>query len=78
MEKFNLLLAQKRGQGKVDSKISTLIGAVVLILFVTAIAPEVFTNLNLLGEETPSWVKATMIVIVGAGLVFLVWRTFDK
>lgn len=78
MEKFNLLLEQKKGQAKIGSKIDVLIGAVILILFVTALAPEIFTNLNLLGTETPAWVKTTLVVIVGAGLVFLVWRTFEK
>lgn len=80
MEKFNHLLEQKKGEKGIDSKISVLIGAVILIVLVTALAPEIFTSLAALDPATgtPAWVKSVLIVIVGAGLVFLVWRTFGK
>lgn len=58
-----------------------LIGAVILIFLVSALAPEIFTNLDgLTGAESdvPAWVSTVLVVIVGAGLVFLVWRAFGN
>lgn len=76
---FNLLNAQKKAQKGLDSKMTGLIGAVIIIFLVTALAPEIFTQLGVLeaNADTPSWVATVMFVIVGAGLVFLVWRTFN-
>ena len=78
-QNFNLLNAQKKAQKGLDSKMTGLIGAVIIIFLVTALAPEIFTQLGVLdaNADTPSWVATVMFVIVGAGLVFLVWRTFN-
>lgn len=77
--KFNILNAQKRAQAGLNNKMTQLIGAVIVIFLVVALAPEMFTELGVLSAnvDTPSWVATVMVVIVGAGLVFLVWRTFN-
>lgn len=77
---FDLKSLQKKGQAGINSKMTALIGAVIVIFLVSALAPEIFTQLDTLSTsaETPSWVPTVMFVIVGAGLVFLVWRTFNN
>lgn len=64
----------------VDSKISYLIGALIIIVMATALAPTMFSNVNDLVNATgvPSWVPVVLFVIVGAGLVFLIWRSFGS
>jgi len=72
---------QKKGQAGVNSKVSYLIGALIVVVLATAIAPEMFSNIaNLTGNEsdTPTWVPSVLFVIVGAGLVFLIWRAFGN
>ncbi|MFW6377225.1 MAG: hypothetical protein ACOCZ5_01140 [bacterium] len=86
MEKFNKLkslnkTADKKAAFNVDSKMSSLIGAVIVVFLVVALAPEIFTELeDLTGTDSdvPEWVYTVMTVMVGAGLVFIVWRTFEK
>lgn len=76
---FNLFEAQKKGQAGLNAKMTGLIGAVIVIFLVVALAPEIFEQLGVLdaNQDTPAWVSTVMVVIVGAGLVFLVWRTFQ-
>ena len=74
---MNLRLLQDKGGKKFGGKVELLIGMVLVVVLVTALAPTIFTNLGLLGEETPAWVASVLIVIVGAGLVLLVWKTFE-
>lgn len=72
---------QKKGQSGVNSKITYLIGALIVVVLATSIAPEMFANIaNLTGNEsdTPEWVPSVLFVIVGAGLVFLIWRAFGN
>jgi len=76
---FNLLKLQNKAGAGIDSKISYLIGALVLIVLIVALAPDMFSNLALMnttseGGNTPNWVPTTLVVIVGAGLIFLVWN----
>ena len=70
---------QKKGQAGLNTKMTALIGAVIVIFLVVALAPEIFSELAVLdaNADTPSWIPTVMFVIVGAGLVFLVWRTFN-
>jgi len=77
---FNLKSMQKKGQAGLNSKMTALIGAVIVIFLVVALAPEMFEQLGVLeaNVDTPGWVPVVMYVIVGAGLVFLVWRTFNN
>lgn len=77
---MNKLLLQKRGQKGLSSKMTALIGAVILIFLIVALAPEIYTQLNAsdFTSNAPGWVPTIMVVMVSAGLVFLVWRTFSK
>jgi len=79
---MNKLLLQKQGQAGVDSKITYLIGALIVIVLAVNLAPEMFGGLTDLANTTanpdvPTWVPTVLFVIVGAGLVFLIWKVFD-
>jgi len=78
MEKYDKKSMNKKAQASLNGKMTALIGAVIVIFLVVALAPEIFEQLALLAADTdvPAWLSTVMIVIVGAGLVFLVWRTF--
>mgnify|MGYP006896940561 CR=1 FL=1 len=87
MKSFNLKEMQTKGQANVSSKVSYLIGALIVVVLATALAPEMFSNVaNISGCEgvtnctssTPEWVAPTIFVIVGAGLIFLVWKAFGN
>lgn len=80
MKKEDLKILQKKGQANVNSKISYLIGALIVIVMATALAPEMFESVDDLENVTgvPGWVPTVLFVIVGAGLVFLIWRAFNK
>jgi uncharacterized membrane protein YeaQ/YmgE (transglycosylase-associated protein family) len=78
-KKFDLKALQKKGQASINGKMTALIGAVIVIFLVTALAPEMFTELaGLEVGGAPAWVETVLVVIVGAGLVFLIWRTFNN
>lgn len=79
MNELQLSKMRKKGQAGLNVKMTALIGAVILIFLVSALAPEIFEELAVLenNTDTPSWVASVMVVIVGAGLVFLIWRTFN-
>lgn len=62
--------------------IDTLLGAVLVILFVVVLAPVIFgsdglTNSNLTASA-PAWLVTILTLIVGIGLVFLVYRIMVK
>ena len=78
MDSKKLFELQKKGQAGLNNKMTSLIGAVILIFLVSALAPEIFGQLaNMSGNaDVPGWVATVLVVIVGAGLVFLIWRTF--
>ena len=79
MKTFNLQAMQKKGQAGINGKMTALFGAVILIFLISALAPDIFTELGgLTTGGAPSWVETVMIVVVGAGLVFLVWRLFNN
>jgi len=81
--KFDISLSQKKGQAGINGKISYLIGALIVIVLVVSIAPTMFTSLSDLSNTTlnpgvPAWVPVVLFVIVGAGLVFLIWKSFGN
>lgn len=77
---FNLKEMQKKGQSGVNGKISFLVGALIVIVLATALGPTMFSNVAGLenNSDTPSWVPTVLYVIVGAGLVFLIWKAFGN
>lgn len=80
MKTFDLQAMQKKGQAGVNSKISFLVGALIVIVLATSLAPTMFDNVANLSSNanTPEWVSGVLYVIIGAGLVFLIWRAFGN
>lgn len=68
----------KKAQAGLTSKMTSLLGGVILIFLVVALAPDIFSELVELEDnsDVPDWIYTVMVVIVGAGLVFLIYRTF--
>jgi hypothetical protein len=69
-------------KGAVGQSIDKLLGAVLVILFVVVLAPVIFgtdglTNTDLVADA-PAWMVTILTVVVGIGLVFLVYRVFEK
>lgn len=78
---FDLKAMQKKGAGKTASQIEYLIGALILVVIAVALAPTMFASANNLSNTTanpgvPSWVPTILIIVIGAGLVFLVYEAF--
>jgi len=83
METFKLQDLQKKGSADVNSKVAYLIGALIVIVMAVNLAPEMFSGITNLGNETlnpdvPTWVPTVLVIIVGAGIVFLIWRAFGN
>ncbi len=80
MEKSKLLMLQKKGQAGINSKVTYLVGALIVIVLAVNLAPEMFSGITALSNDsdTPTWVPTVLFVIVGAGIVFLIWRAFGN
>jgi protein-S-isoprenylcysteine O-methyltransferase Ste14 len=66
------------GKG-INGKVYGLVGAVIVILLITVLGPEMFSaiyDMNI--SEVPAWVKTVLTVVVGAGLVLLAWRAISE
>lgn len=59
-----------------NKSIEKMLGSVMVIFVVVALTPEIFTQLGLLGTETPAWITTILQVVVGVGLVMLVYKVF--
>lgn len=58
-----------------DAQITKLFGAFILVLIGTALAPEIFTNITGMNDSiVPSWLITSLTAVVGAGILFLIWR----
>lgn len=80
---FDLKSLQKKGETGVNSKITYLIGGLIVIVLAVALAPSMFEglaglNTTATGGNIPTWVPTVLVVIVGAGLVFLIWKAFGN
>lgn len=77
LEKAKLLKLQKRGQANVNNKITYLVGSLIVVVLATALAPEMFANITNLSNnsDVPGWLPSVVTVVVGAGIVFLIWKT---
>lgn len=64
----------------INSHVEYLIGALILIVLAVALAPTIFESVNTLNGTAgvPTWVPTVLYVIVGAGLVFLIWKAFGN
>jgi len=58
----------------VNKQVTKLFGVFILILVGVSLMPEIFTQLSALENSTgvPAWLSTALIVIVGAGLLFLI------
>lgn len=64
-----------------NKQMSYLFGGFILVLLVVELVPEMFTGLAGWGgveSDVPSWVVTAGTVIVGAGVIFLVYRAFGN
>ena len=75
----DLYRLQKKGQKALNSKMTALIGGVVIVFLVVALVPEIFSEIAGLetNADVPVWLFTVITVIVSAGFVFLIWRTFN-
>ena len=73
---MNLPELQKKGQGKMSASIYGLVATVIVIILVSALAPDVFTNLLNVNTTSgaPAWVGTVLTVLSGAAFVFIIWR----
>jgi len=64
---------------KMNAQLSKLFGAFILVLIGTALAPEIFSNIAGMGDNAsiPSWLVTTLTAVVGAGVLFLIWRAVE-
>lgn len=78
-KKFNLALMQSK-KGNIGSYAGALITAVIGVILVVSLAPTIFGNdgLNnsLFTAFAPTWLPATLIIVVGAGLLLGVMAVF--
>ena len=71
---------QKKGQAGVSKAMTGLIGAVIVVFLVVALAPEIFSGLSDLEADVavPAWISTVLFVVVGAGIVFIVYRAMTR
>jgi hypothetical protein len=62
--------------GNLTGKIATLIGALIFIVLAIALAPTMFNGANNI-TNAPTWLGVVLPLLIGAGLVFAVWRAFN-
>lgn len=64
---------------KIDASMKKLLYGLVIVLMAVSLAPTIFGNINDLDTSngTPVWLKVTLPVVVGAGVLFMIWRAFD-
>lgn len=77
----SFLIAQKKGYSHVSHGMEYLIGGVILIVLVTSLAPTIFGNVTNLSNTTlspgvPAFVPVVLFVVIGAGLIFMIWKAF--
>ena len=63
-----------------EANVNKLFGAFILILIAVALIPEIFTSLagiGGVGSDVPSWLTTAITIVVGAGILFLVWRSIS-
>ena len=80
MDKSKFHTLQKKASAQMTGTMTALITGLIVVVLATALAPEMFTNVAELEtvEDVPDWVPVVMYLIIGAGLVFLIWRVFLK
>jgi len=60
---------------KISGQVGKLFGALVLVLIAVALIPELFTSLLQVNDSSaPGWLYISLVTVVGAGVLFLIWR----
>lgn len=72
------ILQDEVGQMQINDSMTKIIGALIIVVLAVALAPTMFSSVSDLVNSTgvPSWVPTVLYVIIGAGIVFLIWRVF--
>ena len=63
-----------------NNQMTKLFGAFILVLIGTALMPTIFTQVaDMAGvdSDVPAWLVTALTVVVGAGLLFLIWRAVE-
>jgi hypothetical protein len=62
--------------GALNGKIAGLVGALIFIVLAIALAPTMFNGSNNI-SGAPGWLGSVLPLLIGAGLVYGVWRSFN-
>lgn len=67
-------------KGNVGSKMTALIGVLVILVVAGALVGTYFTAFNSsnVGANAPSWFSSTIIIVIAAGILMLIWSLFNK
>lgn len=65
--------SNKKGAGNVKGIVGVLIGIVIVLTVITAVAPTMFNGSNNI-SGAPSWFNTVYPIMIAAGLIFLIWR----
>jgi hypothetical protein len=81
-----LSLKQKRGMASAGKFVYIIIGVLIVVVILVALAPTIFSGLGTgtgglqnttSNPDSPTWFGKVLIVVVSAGLLFLIWRLVD-
>jgi len=61
-------------KGMSSSKVGGLVGVLLLVVIIAALAPTMFTNWSV--SSAPSWYNTVGPIIIAAGLVLTLWKAF--
>lgn len=91
MKKFSINEMKKQGKVDVDKYVGIVIGVLITIILITKLAPEMFSSITGMekvvnetsGEciencNTPEFVPTVLVIVIGAGLIYMIWRTINK
>ena len=77
-KKFNLLIAQKKGQS--NTKVDNLILVVIILVLVAQLAPIALvtfwngTGVNDTWFGVPAWVPTTLGLLAVVAFIYIIWR----
>ncbi len=75
MQKTRLIELQKKGMKSVNSRIEGLIGLVLVLVIVVALAPTIFTSASDLNTTgAPAWVQPVVLVTLGVVILMIIYR----
>lgn len=91
MKNFNLEHMKKQGKVDIDKSVGIVIGVLITVMLVGKLAPEMFSSITGMEKvynettdeciencNTPDFVPVVLVIVIGAGLLYLIWRTIQK